>query len=31
MPNLVLFKNKALSPRIGKWYWLVALWTMLFR
>ncbi|MFC7306000.1 cytochrome ubiquinol oxidase subunit I [Streptomyces monticola] len=30
VPNLVLFKNKALSPKLTKWYWLVALWTMLF-
>ncbi|MFC9731098.1 cytochrome ubiquinol oxidase subunit I [Streptomyces roseolus] len=30
VPNLVLFRNKALSPKIGKWYWIVALWTMLF-
>ncbi|MEU8529196.1 MULTISPECIES: cytochrome ubiquinol oxidase subunit I [Streptomyces] len=30
VPNLVLFKNKALSARFTKWYWVVALWTMLF-
>ena len=30
VPNLVLFKNKALSPRFSRWYWLVALWTMAF-
>ncbi|NBE52608.1 cytochrome ubiquinol oxidase subunit I [Streptomyces boluensis] len=29
VPNLVLFK-KALSPKFTKWYWIVALWTMLF-
>ncbi|WP_324790141.1 cytochrome ubiquinol oxidase subunit I [Streptomyces sp. H51] len=30
VPNLVLFKNKALSPKIGKLYWLVAIWTLGF-
>ncbi len=30
VPNLVLFRNKALSPRFTQWYWLVALWTMAF-
>ncbi|MEU2116598.1 cytochrome ubiquinol oxidase subunit I [Streptomyces sp. NPDC016459] len=30
VPNLVLFKRKALSPRLGKWYWIIALWTMAF-
>lgn len=30
MPNLVLFKSKALNPRLTKWYWIIALWTMAF-
>ncbi|WP_128975985.1 cytochrome ubiquinol oxidase subunit I [Streptomyces roseicoloratus] len=30
VPHLVLFKRKALSPRLGRWYWIVALWTMAF-
>ncbi|EHM26853.1 MULTISPECIES: cytochrome ubiquinol oxidase subunit I [Streptomyces] len=30
VPHLVLFKNKALSPRLTKLYWVVALWTLLF-
>ncbi|MFI8824173.1 cytochrome ubiquinol oxidase subunit I [Streptomyces sp. NPDC053431] len=30
VPHLVLFRKKALSPRLGKWYWIVALWTMAF-
>jgi cytochrome bd ubiquinol oxidase subunit I len=29
-PNLVLFRNKALSPGFTKAYWLVSLWTLLF-
>lgn len=30
VPNLVLFRNKALSPKFAKLYWMVALWTLLF-
>lgn len=30
VPHLVLFKNKALSPKLTRLYWLVALWTLLF-
>ncbi|MFI5805607.1 cytochrome ubiquinol oxidase subunit I [Streptomyces sp. NPDC051561] len=30
VPNLVLFRKKALSPRLASLYWIVALWTMLF-
>ncbi|MFD3513159.1 cytochrome ubiquinol oxidase subunit I [Streptomyces sp. NPDC058657] len=30
VPNLVLFRRKALSPRLASVYWIVALWTMLF-
>jgi cytochrome d ubiquinol oxidase subunit I len=30
VPNLVLFRRKALSPRLASAYWVVALWTMLF-
>ncbi|MFD6987745.1 cytochrome ubiquinol oxidase subunit I [Streptomyces sp. NPDC059943] len=30
VPNLVLFRNKALGARFAHLYWLVALWTMLF-
>lgn len=30
VPHLVLFKNKALSPKLAKCYWIVALWTLLF-
>ena len=30
VPNLVLFRRKALSPRLASAYWIVALWTMLF-
>ncbi|TXL92228.1 cytochrome ubiquinol oxidase subunit I [Streptomyces sp. NBC_01725] len=30
VPNLVLFRNKALGARFAHMYWLVALWTMLF-
>jgi cytochrome d ubiquinol oxidase subunit I len=29
-PNLVLFKNKALSPKFTKLYWIAALWTIGF-
>ncbi|MFJ6571359.1 cytochrome ubiquinol oxidase subunit I [Streptomyces sp. NPDC091292] len=29
-PNLVLFRNKALSPKFTNWYWVVALWTLAF-
>jgi cytochrome bd ubiquinol oxidase subunit I len=30
VPHLVLFQNQALNPKLTKWYWIVALWTMLF-
>ncbi|MFP3989289.1 cytochrome ubiquinol oxidase subunit I [Streptomyces sp. E11-3] len=30
VPHLVLFKNKALSPKFTKLYWILALWTLLF-
>ncbi|MFD9288181.1 cytochrome ubiquinol oxidase subunit I [Streptomyces sp. NPDC060030] len=30
VPNLVLFRNKVLSPKLAKLYWITALWTMLF-
>lgn len=30
VPNLVLFRTKALSPRLARCYWIVALWTLLF-
>ncbi|OON79218.1 cytochrome ubiquinol oxidase subunit I [Streptomyces tsukubensis] len=30
VPYLVLFKNKALSPKFTKLFWLVSLWTMVF-
>ncbi|MFE3096591.1 cytochrome ubiquinol oxidase subunit I [Streptomyces sp. NPDC059248] len=30
VPNLVLFRKKALGPRFGRWYWITALWTMTF-
>lgn len=30
VPHLVLFKNKALSPKLARLYWITALWTMLF-
>ncbi|MFJ4785953.1 cytochrome ubiquinol oxidase subunit I [Streptomyces sp. NPDC088794] len=30
VPNLVLFRNKALSPKLGRLYWLVAMWTLGF-
>lgn len=30
VPHLVLFKSKALNPRLTKWYWIIALWTMAF-
>ncbi|MFF2849948.1 cytochrome ubiquinol oxidase subunit I [Streptomyces sp. NPDC058001] len=29
-PNLVLFRNKALSAKFTNWYWVVALWTLAF-
>jgi cytochrome d ubiquinol oxidase subunit I len=30
VPHLVLFKNKALNPKLGRLYWLVAIWTLGF-
>ncbi|MFJ4920555.1 cytochrome ubiquinol oxidase subunit I [Streptomyces sp. NPDC088725] len=30
VPNLVLFRRKALRPGLAKWYWITSLWTMLF-
>ncbi|WP_129308072.1 cytochrome ubiquinol oxidase subunit I [Streptomyces sp. L2] len=30
VPNLVLFRNKALSPRLTPWYWRIATWTLAF-
>ncbi|MEU6392488.1 cytochrome ubiquinol oxidase subunit I [Streptomyces sp. NPDC046939] len=30
VPNLVLFKNKVLSPKFARLYWIAALWTMGF-
>ncbi|MGX2995912.1 cytochrome ubiquinol oxidase subunit I [Streptomyces sp. JNUCC 64] len=30
MPHLVLFRKKALHPRWGRWYWLLAGWTLAF-
>ncbi|MGW2518752.1 cytochrome ubiquinol oxidase subunit I [Streptomyces sp. NPDC001617] len=30
VPHLVLFRNKALSPKLGRLYWLVAIWTLGF-
>ncbi|MEU2224396.1 cytochrome ubiquinol oxidase subunit I [Streptomyces sp. NPDC018347] len=30
VPHLVLFRSKALSPKLTPWYWRVATWTMAF-
>ncbi|MFJ4774676.1 cytochrome ubiquinol oxidase subunit I [Streptomyces uncialis] len=30
VPNLALYPDKTLGPRFAKWYWGLALWTMLF-
>ena len=30
VPHLVLFRNKALNPKLTKLYWLVAIWTLGF-
>lgn len=30
VPRLVLFKNKALSPKLTPWYWRIATWTLAF-
>ncbi|MFF5534442.1 cytochrome ubiquinol oxidase subunit I [Streptomyces cinerochromogenes] len=30
VPHLVLFKNKALSPKLTPWYWRIATWTLAF-
>jgi cytochrome d ubiquinol oxidase subunit I len=30
VPYLVLFRNKALGPLLTKWYWRIAIWTMVF-
>jgi cytochrome d ubiquinol oxidase subunit I len=30
VPHLVLFKNKALSPKLTSWFWRIATWTMAF-
>ncbi|MEU5533004.1 cytochrome ubiquinol oxidase subunit I [Streptomyces sp. NPDC020362] len=30
VPNLVLFKNKALGPKLSPWYWRIATWTLAF-
>ncbi|WP_329456926.1 cytochrome ubiquinol oxidase subunit I [Streptomyces sp. NBC_01497] len=30
VPHLVLFRNKVLSPKLARWYWIAALWTMTF-
>ncbi|MFF0201011.1 cytochrome ubiquinol oxidase subunit I [Streptomyces sp. NPDC005017] len=30
VPNLVLFRKKALSPKLTKWYWRIAIWTLAF-
>ncbi|MEU9732532.1 cytochrome ubiquinol oxidase subunit I [Streptomyces sp. NPDC048002] len=30
VPNLVLFRGKVLGPKLTKWYWRVAIWTMVF-
>jgi cytochrome d ubiquinol oxidase subunit I len=29
-PHLVLFKNKALGPKLTKWGWRIAIWTLAF-
>ncbi|MEV7691597.1 cytochrome ubiquinol oxidase subunit I [Streptomyces bungoensis] len=30
VPNLVLFRDKALSPELTSWYWRIAVWTLAF-
>ncbi|MGW3358782.1 cytochrome ubiquinol oxidase subunit I [Streptomyces bungoensis] len=30
VPNLVLFRDKALSPKLTAWYWRIAVWTLAF-
>ncbi|MFJ3335520.1 cytochrome ubiquinol oxidase subunit I [Streptomyces sp. NPDC086766] len=30
IPHLVLFRNKALSPKHTTWYWRIAIWTLAF-
>ncbi|MFG2606795.1 cytochrome ubiquinol oxidase subunit I [Streptomyces sp. NPDC048514] len=30
VPHLVLFKNKALGPKLTPWFWRIATWTMAF-
>jgi cytochrome d ubiquinol oxidase subunit I len=30
VPHLVLFRNKALSPKLTPWYWRIATWTLAF-
>ncbi|MEU1007043.1 cytochrome ubiquinol oxidase subunit I [Streptomyces sp. NPDC005890] len=30
VPHLVLFKSKALSPKLSPWFWRIATWTMAF-
>jgi cytochrome d ubiquinol oxidase subunit I len=30
VPHLVLFKNKALSPKLTVWFWRIAVWTLAF-
>ncbi|MEU5364935.1 cytochrome ubiquinol oxidase subunit I [Streptomyces sp. NPDC005925] len=30
VPRLVLFRNKALSPKLTTWYWRIAVWTLGF-
>lgn len=30
VPHLVLFKGKALSPKLTAWYWRIAVWTLAF-
>ncbi|MBP0459431.1 cytochrome ubiquinol oxidase subunit I [Streptomyces montanisoli] len=30
VPHLVLFRNKVLHPKLARWYWLAAAWTMTF-
>ncbi|MET9731761.1 cytochrome ubiquinol oxidase subunit I [Streptomyces sp. NPDC006458] len=30
VPNLVLFRKKALGPKLTQWYWRIAIWTLAF-
>ncbi|MDQ0991826.1 cytochrome ubiquinol oxidase subunit I [Streptomyces sp. V3I7] len=30
VPHLVLFRNKALGPKLTTWYWRIAIWTLAF-